>query len=244
MLKFKIEGEPYLIEDFTSVGVYSKIYKIKDLFNDEYFAAKLINIVAGAPLEDLLECPYEEISYIKDYILSKLPTEQDTKFIDRFELDGIKYGFIPNWKDMTFAEFVDLDTLTSKKPEEILNNLHIIAAILYRPIIDEYSEHNFTIEKYNLETLAIRAEHFKKYLDVKYVIGAQFFFIKFATKLLNLTPQSLTLKLNWWDKIKMIWIMWRIILKIPSNKHLGGFWSSTKLLTMILQNTNISTRKK
>lgn len=244
MLKFKIDGVPYEVPNYTPINVYAKIYKIKDLFTDEYFAAKLISSITNCPLQDLLEGGFEEISYISNYILSNLPKQKDVKFVDRFELDGVHYGFFPDWKELTFAEFIDMDTIITKKPEQLLDMLHILAAVMYRPIVDEISEHNFQIEKYDLVSLKTRSELFKKKLDVSVILGAQFFFIKFATRFLNYTPQFSETKMNMWTHIRMIWMMWRMIYKTPSKARSGGFWSSTKLLTTILQNTSTSTKRK
>lgn len=243
-MRFKIEGVPYEVPQTITIEHYSKIYKIKDLFTDEYFAAKLIATVTNAPLQDLLEGGYDEIRYIANYIMLKLPTQEDIKFVDRFELDGKHYGFFPNWRDLTFAEFIDMDTISTKNPDEILDLLHILAAIMYRPIINERSEHDFDIEKYDLATLNPRAELFKKKLDVGVILGAQFFFIRFAEKCLSYIPQFLTQKVSVWTQIRMIWMYWRMIYKTPSKSRSGGFWSSTKLLTTILQNTNTFTTKK
>ena len=243
MLRFKIDGEPYVIDEKITIEQYAKIYKIKDLFNDDYFAAKLISTITNCPLQDLLDCPFEEIAYISNYITEKLPKSDEVKFKDRFELDGVQYGFFPNWRDLTFAEFIDMDTLSTKKTDELLDVLHILAAIMYRPIVQEHSEHNFEIEKYDLTTLPKRAELFKKKLEVSYILGAQFFFIKYAKKYSTYTLPYLAKKMSMMEMIKVIWTYWRTIYKTPSKNRLGGFWSSTKLLTMILQNTNTSTKK-
>lgn len=243
MVKFKIDGQPYVIPDYISIEDYVKIFKVKDLFEEDYFAAKLISIVSGAPLKDLLDGGFEEINYLAANILSIIPRENQIRFIDRFELNGIEYGFFPNWRDLTFAEFVDMDTISTKKPDELLDLLHILAAIMYRPIVVERSEHDYDIEMYDVNTMKKRAELFKKKLNVKYILGAQFFFIKFAKRFSSYSPRSSTVKIGMWDQIKMIWLMWRMILKMGSVKSLGGFLSLTKSLTTTLQSTNTSTKK-
>jgi hypothetical protein len=243
MIKFKIEEKTYEVPNFISIESYSKIYKVKDLFSDEYFAARLISIVTGAPIEDLLEGDYTEISYLSSYILSILPQEKP-QFVDSFELDGVKYGFFQNWRDLTFAEFVDMDTISTKKPEELLEMLHILAAVFYRPIVEQKSEHEFKIEKYDVSTMKERAELFKKKLDVKYVLGAQFFFIKFANRFSNYFHLSSIPKISMWTKMKIMWNMRRIIWKTLFRKPTDGILSSTELLETILRNTNISITKK
>jgi len=245
MLKFKIDGVPYEVPSYIPIGTYNKIYKIKDLFEQEYFEAKIISIVANVPLEDLLDCPYDDISYISAYILNTFPKPNDVKFVDRFELNGVQYGFFNNWKDITFAEFMDMDTISTKKPEELLNMLHILASIMYRPITNEISKHNFEIEKYDVSSIPKRSELFKKELDIKYILGAQFFFIKFAKKYSDYTPPSLVMKkIGIWNQLKVIWMAWRMIYQMDSKKRSGGFLSSTRLLTTTLVNMNTSTKRK
>jgi hypothetical protein len=243
MIKFKIDDKEYKLPTFISIEHYSKIFKIKDLFSDDYFAARLINIVSDASVEDLLNCDYQEVSYMSSYIMELLPRDT-SQFKDRFEIDGVKYGFFPNWKDLTFAEFMDMDTISTKKMDDLLDMLHILAAIMYRPITEEKSEHNFKIEKYDVNTMLERAELFKKKLDVSYILGAQFFFIKYARRFSNYTQLSLIPKLSLWTKIKTIWTMRKVLWHLIFKKRSVGSWSSTELLEMILQNMKLSTKKR
>jgi len=244
MIKFKIDDNEYEVPDIINIENYAKMYKVKDLFTDEHFAAKIINIVCGTPLQDLLDSDYEEVYYIASHIMSLIPVDKP-KLIDRFEIDGVKYGFFPNWKDLTFAEFVDIDTISTKKPEELLDLLHFLAAVMFRPITEERSEHDYSIEKYNVDTMKVRAELFKKKLDVKYVLGAQFFFIKFVKRYLSYSHLSSMQTLSIWMKIKLTWKLRKMIWRsIHSKKSMGGFSSSTEFLETILQNTSTSTIKK
>lgn len=243
MLKFKVDEKEYQIPTIMNIENYSKIYKIKDLFNDDYFTAKLVSIVSSAPVDDLLQGDYEQINYLATYILGLLPTDKP-EFKDRFELDGVHYGFFPRWQEVSYAEFVDMDTISTKKEDEMLNMLHILCAVMYRPIINERSEHDFDIEKYDLKTLNKRAELFKSKLDVRYVLGAQSFFTTFVKRYLVYSQLSLIPKLSRWQKIKLTWKMrswiWRVIFRKP----LDGTLSQTELLKTILQNTTISTKKQ
>lgn len=245
MIKFKIDDIQYSIPNEISIEKYIKIYKIKDFFTDQYLAAKLVNMICGVPLSDALECPYEEINYLASHIITKLPNKNNCPFVDRFEIDGIKYGFFPNWRDLTFAEFVDMDTISTKKPEEVIDMLHILAAVMYRPIIEEKSNHDYKIEPYEIASMKARSELFKTKLDIRIIFGAQFFFIKFAKKYIEYSQSfsQMNLKMNLWDLIRMTWTLTRMVTKTTSKKHTGGFWSSTKLLRTILLNTSTSIKR-
>ena len=243
MLKFKLDEKEYEIPEIMTIENYSKIFKIKDLFSDDYFAAKLVSIVTGAPVEDLLDGDYEHVSYIAAYIMELLPKTKP-EFKDRFELDGISYGFIPKWQDMTYAEFVDMDTIATRKQDEMLNMLHILLAVMYRPITNERTEHDFDIEKYDVKKMTKRAELFKSNLDVRYVLGAQTFFTNFGRRYSVYSQASLIPKLSIWQKMKLTWTMRKIIWAALFKKPLDGMSSQTELLEMILRSTNTSTKKR
>lgn len=233
-VKFEIDEKEYVIPQFMSVGNYMKFFKVKDLVNENFFAAKLVSELTGAPYDKVLEANRDELFFLINEIIKILPTDKPA-FVDRFTLNGVEYGFIPEWKKMSFGEFVDLDTLMTKTPNEAIDYLHIITAILYRPIVSEKSKHKFKIEKYNSETLEERAELFKDKLDVEYAIGAQFFFTQFAKNYSNYTPISLKMWiLISWMQIKFAWkyrkILWKFLLKRGSD----GYSLSTEFRTMML----------
>lgn len=242
-MEVKIDKTEYDLPSYLSIENYVNIYKVKDLFTDQYFAAKLISIVGDIPLELLLKQDYEEINFLAVYIMSLIPLDEKPKFYDRFELDGKHYGFFPNWKDLTFAEFVDMDTISTKPHSELLDLLHVLAAIMYRPIEHEITEHNFLIEEYDVNTMKERAELFKKKLDIKYVLGAQFFFIKFARRFSLYSQVSSTPTISTWMKIKLLWRLRKIMWKTAFKKPTDGSLSSIESLQTILQSTITSTKK-
>lgn len=241
-MELKIDEQGYDVPSFMSVGDYVKIFKVKDLFTEQYFAAKLVSLITGAPLEKLMKADYEEVNYLAAYIMTLLPTDKP-KFVDRFELDGVHYGFIPNWRDLSFAEFVDMDTISTKPVIELLDMLHILAAIMYRPIEHEITEHNFLIEEYDIKKMTARAELFKKKLDVRYVLGAQTFFTSCVKRFSLYSQASLTQMNSVWQRWKIIWMLRKIIWKKVFSRRTDGSLSSTELLQMILQNTMKSTKK-
>jgi len=245
MITFNIEEQEYTLPDFLSIENYVKVYKVKDILDDNYYQAKLIQTITGADLKDVIDSSHHQINFITNHLTNLFP---DTKypFIDKFELNGIEYGFIPSWKNMTFAEYVDLDTMLTKKPEEIINNLHIICAMMYRPIVNKKSEHNFQIEKYNSDTIDERAQLFNKHLDVKYVLGGQFFFSRFVERFSQPIQHFSTLmKMKiFWMKMKVTWKLRKLIWKLLLNRSTDGLQLSIEYAQTILQSTKQSLEKE
>jgi hypothetical protein len=91
--------------------------------------------------------------------------EQKPSLVKEFKLNGINYGFIPHLEDMSFGEYVDLDTYISDT-----SNLHRAMAVLYRPIVQRYSN-KYLIEEY-------KGDNSEKMLDMPMdaVLSSMLFF--------------------------------------------------------------------
>jgi len=243
-ITFELQGKEYKLPEFLNIEDYVKVFKVKDLFEDEFLKAKVVSLLTDCPLDILMEAENHKVEFLAGVIFSMVP-KVPYQLIDRFELDGVEYGYLPSYKEITYGEFVDLDTLLTKKPEEIMNYLHIIAAIMYRPIVSEKSKHNFKIEKYDVVTMQERAELFKKKLDIKFVLGGQFFFINFAKIYSSYTRQSLKARIQKeWMNLKLLYwnrkAIWKYLLKRGS----GGTLSQIELQKEILLNTTRRMQKE
>lgn len=236
-ITIEINKQEYEIPNFLSIENYIKVYNVKDFLGDKFFQAKLINQILGIKMESVLQARHNEIDFISNYILSLFP-DSDYPFYDKFILNGVEYGFIPSWKNMSFAEYVDLDTLSTKDTKEVINNLHILCAIMYRPIVSKKNEHDFLIEEYDVKTMETRAELFKKELDVKYVLGGQFFFSHFVTiSSNNIQLFSILKNLSFMKRMVLTWKLRKIIWKILLNKPLDGSPLLIDYVMTILQDT-------
>ena len=92
--------------------------------------------------------------------------DTEHQLVNRFKLNGVDYGFIPELDDMTFGEYVDLDTFIGDN-----DNLHRAANVLFRTIEFKRGD-RYTIKDYDSDT-SEAAKDFP--LDV--VLGAIVFFI-------------------------------------------------------------------
>ena len=122
-----------------------------------------------------------DIAEICEIINTMFDTEH--QLINRFRLKGIDYGFIPELDDMSFGEYMDLDTFISDN-----DNLHRAVNVLFRPI--EHKRGNrYTIKDYNPDTSEI-AKDFP--LDA--VLGAIVFFYSLGKDLSLVMLNSLDSK--------------------------------------------------
>lgn len=91
-------------------------------------------------IDDITGYKWEEISAKMNVVLLLMTTEYP--LVTKFEVEGVRYGFIPNFSEITTGELIDLDNLL------ISNNFEGIASILYRPIIKEDKKGKYEVEPY------------------------------------------------------------------------------------------------
>ncbi len=152
---------------------YQKWLKIADGKEvDNFLQQKMIEIFCNVPLKQVLQIKAIDVSSICESI-NKL-FEQKPKFIDRFNHNGKQFGFIPKLDEMSFGEYIDLDTYLTDWEQ-----MHKAISVLFRPITLNKKE-QYLIEdyegsdKYDLQNVT---------LDI--VFGALVFFWNLRSELLN-----------------------------------------------------------
>ena len=112
----------------VTLSQYQKWLKIaKDKKEDHFIQQKMIEIFCKIPLKQVLQIKANDVNTICEEI-SKLFTKEP-KFIDRFNMNGKEFGFIPKLDDMSFGEYIDLDTYLND-----WNLMHKAMGVLFRPI--------------------------------------------------------------------------------------------------------------
>tara|TARA_Y100001937_G_C7085500_1_gene315158 strand:- start:11 stop:664 length:654 start_codon:yes stop_codon:yes gene_type:complete len=125
-----------------SLEQYQKFIKFQENEKDQMvLGSKMIEIFCKVPYGNIYEYKMTHINKISKKLTQIF--EQDTKHLIRhFTMDKIKYGFIPNLDEMTFGEYVDLDTYFKD-----WENMHKAMGVLYRPVLQKHSD-RYIIDKY------------------------------------------------------------------------------------------------
>jgi hypothetical protein len=158
----------------------------------------------------------KDIADICTIINNMFDTEH--QLINRFQMNGKDYGFIPDLENMSFGEYVDLDTFIGDN-----DNLHRAMNVLYRPI-DLKQGQRYTLKEYDPDT----SDEAKNYpLDACF--GAMVFFY-------NLGKDLSTVILNSSSKQNEE----SLVQFLASQQNGGGTIQSMHSLTEILQSLKIS----
>lgn len=152
---------PTTLNEIT-LGQYQEFDRL-DLTKEAEVQSKMIEIFCKVPVEVVRSMKAKDITDICVIINNMFDTEH--QLINRFQMNGVDYGFIPDLENMSFGEYVDLDTFIGDN-----DNLHRAMNVLYRPI-DLKQGQRYTLKEYDPDT----NEDAKNYpLDA--VFGAIVFF--------------------------------------------------------------------
>ena len=158
---------------------YQAFLKIaKDNEDAEFLHQKMVQTFCGIDLKEVAEIRYKDVVEITNS-LGKMFDVKNHKFINKFKLGGVEFGFIPNLDDMTFGEYTDLDTYITNWDE-----MHKAMAVLYRPIKKNGLNGTYEIEKYNG---SITYSDVMKHAPLDVVFGANVFFYTLGNELLKST---------------------------------------------------------
>ena len=205
---------PNSLNEIT-LGQYQEFEKL-DLTNDSMVHLKMIEIFCKVPEIVVRNINAKDVTEICDVINNMFDTKH--QLINSFKLGKQEYGFIPNLDDMSFGEYIDLDTFIGDT-----ENLHRAMNVLYRPI-DLRQGNRYTLKEYDPDTNETAKE-----FPLDAVLGAIVFFYSLGKDL------SLTM-MNSLDKASQE----TLAQHLTSHQNTDGTTVSLQSLTEILQSLNIS----
>jgi len=140
-----------------------------------------VGAVTGTDWEQLRDMPRALIQEAYNH-LQTLRKAETQRHLETFELNGTRYGFIPNWDEFTAGEWIDAEQLCG----DFWKNAHKVMALLFRPVTREWGN-RYEIEPYTAK------EDAEAFLDMPadQVAGALLFFSTTKNELLSTLQSSL-----------------------------------------------------
>jgi len=101
-----------------------------------------ISICSKQSVDKLRGMPKKLIDAASEH-LDGLLTQETARHEKVLEIDGKRFGFIPNWDEFTAGEWIDIEAYL----EDFWANAHKIMALLYREVTYEIGE-KYEVKKY------------------------------------------------------------------------------------------------
>jgi hypothetical protein len=153
---------------------YQKFARLEG--DEDFMTRKVLEIFCGLPFTEMKNVRFKEVQGVLEHITSML--NQKPPITLKTTLNGKEWGFIPRLDDISYGEFVDLDTYLRET-----DTLHKAMAVLYRPIVAEIAQMH-KIEEYKGADKYAEA---MKQMPMDVVMGALVFFWNLANELLQVT---------------------------------------------------------
>jgi hypothetical protein len=200
MMKFNYKNKEYTVDEPT-VEMWSKLVLLQEWTDEREFCVMLLSMTTGLTEEEIENSDYLEVIKISNEISTFLTKDGD-KFYNEFTFNNKNYRFL-DLPNLTFGEFIDIDTYLTKEEHEKKREMALLMAMLYREV-DEEGKY----KPYNSKELQLKAEEFKK-LPVKYVRGSTNFFFHLGKTLQGNFQASFWLQLRLMGQ--MVWTLVRFI---------------------------------
>jgi hypothetical protein len=166
---------------------YQEFIKMREKTNDdEFMAQKMIEIFCGIKLKEIVNLKMTEVNKLIlhfNELFSHTP-----KLIPTFKIGELEFGFITNLEDISFGEYVDLES--NLKSWE---TYHKAMAVMYRPIKRKAKSKVKGQETYEIQqyTGADEFAELMKYAPLDVVLGSSVFFWSLGNELLLATMDYL-----------------------------------------------------
>ena len=178
-MELKIKIPTHLNE--ISLRNYVEFMRVQENSTDEELIAhKFLSIFLGLELKDLLKVRATDINRVVAKVSEIF--KQKPEFSKTFSLNGLEFGFIPDLENMTFGEYIDIESNLYK-----WETMHNALAVLYRPITKRFKD-TYEIEEYR--ALPEYAE-FMKMLPLGHAMGVSVFFYHLEKELLQVMESYL-----------------------------------------------------
>ena len=161
----------------VTLGQYQEYIKLKDLSETE-LSLKMIEIFCNLKSEQVRYLKATDVRTVVTIVSEMFDSKPS--LVNTFKIDGIEYGFIPNLDEMSFGEYIDLDTFIGD-----WDNIEKAMGVLYRPV-EMRKGNRYHIKEYE----AGETEHLKA-MPLDAVLGSILFFYRLGNDLCRIMMNSL-----------------------------------------------------
>jgi hypothetical protein len=160
---------------------YQEFMRVVEKSNDEEFIGqKTIEIFCGLKMKDVVKVKWSDVKSLTLHLNEIFKAKP--KFQATFKIQDTEFGFIPNLEDMSFGEYIDLESNISS-----VETFHKAMAVMYRPITKKVKDRYEIFEYKGTDEFS----DVMKYASLDVVLGATVFFSTLGSDLVQHTLTSL-----------------------------------------------------
>ncbi len=169
---------PSSLDDITleQYQLFMRIVSEED--SEEFLAQKMVSVFCKIRLSDVFKIRMLDVLEIATSIGEMIQKSCD--LTPRFKMNDTEFGFIPDLENISFEEYVDLDSHLGD-----WQTMHKAMAVMYRPIVKTKRD-KYDIEEYQG---SITYSEVMKYAPLSIVLGSMVFFLSFKGRVVESYPK-------------------------------------------------------
>lgn len=217
MIEVLIDDKVQKVSPDMTISMYQTIQKNPKQYNNP---SEMLALYLGLTVDELKDLPVDQIRFVEGVLSSHILKPNPDDVVFTFKLNDVTYGLENDWGNMTWGQWVDLEVFSQQ--DKITDSIHIIMALLYRPVIVEEGT-TYKLAPFKSSEVMERAELFRTQLPIAYWFGcANFFFLivrEFISSIENSTKAKMKL-IKWMRPITRIlpkWLHPKVLRDFTSN---------------------------
>ena len=174
-IEIQLNDRVVKVKPEITIEQFQRLKRKEDLYKSS--PKDLLSMLLAIPVNELKDLPLNQMEFVQSYLMSQMTeTSLKDELYNVFTYNGVEYGLENDWSKLAWGAWMDMEVFSAENIEE---NIHLIMAILYRPIIERKND-KYKIAPYKADEIEDRAYMFRQ-LPVKYWFGASGFFFLTAT---------------------------------------------------------------
>ena len=155
--------------------------------NPDIKATELITMMTGAPLEEVKQAPFAQVSFVAKYLMTEWQTTE-TPLQIVVDYKGKKYGLIKP-SQLSYEEWINLEVFMAESPLDLIK----LATHLYKPLMNDKVGEDRELIPYSLDECNGRQNDFKQF-PIAWLFGGLFFLTIFVQELTKASLSSMETK--------------------------------------------------
>ena len=156
--------------------------------NKDIKATELITMMTGAPIEEVKQAPFAQVSFVSKMLMNEWSNTETTPLNLVVDFKGVKYGLIKP-SQLSYEEWINLEVFMAESPLDLTK----LATHLYKPLSSDKIGEDRELIPYSLDECISRQNDFKQF-PITHLFSALFFLTTFVQELMKVSLLSMETK--------------------------------------------------
>ena len=149
--------------------------------NPDIKATELITMMTGAPIKEVKEAPFNQVSFVAKMLMTEWGNTDTTPLQLVVDFKGKKYGLIRP-SQISYEEWINLEVFMAESPLDLVK----LAVHLYKPLSSNKEGDDRELIPYSMDECLSRQNDFRQF-PITHLFSGLFFLTTFVQELMKVS---------------------------------------------------------